>query len=209
MGRPKGSKNKPKDQAVEVVVPPQGQPEVAAKRRGRPPGIKNKPKADSDTPAPAPVAQPNPTPGRRGRPPGSKNTPRVNPAADVVPVTSPKVVAAPTPPPEVTREEETPEPADDEEFSSDDTQYDTIRVPRLQPTYYSVEDLQSPEMAEIVNSLKDIASRASPAMQEFLKTERLIPELSLEERMAKIILDFFEIDVKKIIAEKKNEPKAG
>ena len=52
-GRPKGSKNKPKDTPTEVPTEP--------KKRGRPKGSKNKPK---DTPT---------QPKKRGRPKGSKN----------------------------------------------------------------------------------------------------------------------------------------
>lgn len=48
-GRPKGSKNKPKN--IPVPTPPV---EVVRKKRGRPKGSKNKPKADS-TPLPVPV----------------------------------------------------------------------------------------------------------------------------------------------------------
>ena len=60
MGRPKGSKNKPK--IVENDVP---------KRRGRPPGSKNKTKVMDEQ-----VIENrdgNDVPKRRGRPPGSKN----------------------------------------------------------------------------------------------------------------------------------------
>ena len=59
-GRPKGSKNKPKDTPTEVPNEP--------KKRGRPKGSKNKPK-DTSTEVP-------PEPKKRGRPKGSKNKPK-------------------------------------------------------------------------------------------------------------------------------------
>ena len=66
-GRPKGSKNKAKTETVEVVDAP--------KRRGRPKGSKNKPKRDV-TKATTPTAKTAAAPKRRGRPPGSKNKPK-------------------------------------------------------------------------------------------------------------------------------------
>ena len=76
MGRPKGSKNKPKDPSAPKRRgrPPGSKnkpPETPPKRRGRPPGSKNKPK-DAVPPAAAVPAVPK----RRGRPPGSKNKPK-------------------------------------------------------------------------------------------------------------------------------------
>jgi len=56
-GRPKGSKNKPKDTLTEPPTEP--------KKRGRPKGSKNKPK---DTPTEPPTEL-----KKRGRPKGSKN----------------------------------------------------------------------------------------------------------------------------------------
>ena len=63
-GRPKGSKNKPKDTPADPT-PSQKRP------RGRPKGSKNKPK---DTPADPIPSQKRP----RGRPKGSKNKPKQN-----------------------------------------------------------------------------------------------------------------------------------
>lgn len=94
MGRPKGSKNKPKvitpENAAlsipEVPVAKKGSavPVVAApgtevpKRRGRPPGSTNKPKVANGEPGfvtavPTAPAITGEVPKRRGRPPGSKN----------------------------------------------------------------------------------------------------------------------------------------
>ena len=62
-GRPKGSKNKPKDVPTE--------PHTEPKKRGRPKGSKNKPK---DTPTEVTTQTKN-----RGRPKGSKNKPNDTP----------------------------------------------------------------------------------------------------------------------------------
>ena len=62
-GRPKGSKNKPKDTIIE--------PPSESKKRGRPKGSKNKPK-DTQTEQPS-------EPKKRGRPKGSKNKPKNTP----------------------------------------------------------------------------------------------------------------------------------
>jgi len=61
-GRPKGSKNKPKDHLPENTDTP--------KKRGRPVGSKNKPK---DTDVSKDISE---TPKKRGRPVGSKNKPK-------------------------------------------------------------------------------------------------------------------------------------
>lgn len=61
-GRPKGSKNKPKDDLPEITATP--------KKRGRPAGSKNKPK---DTDVSKDITN---TPKKRGRPKGSKNKPK-------------------------------------------------------------------------------------------------------------------------------------
>jgi hypothetical protein len=61
-GRPKGSKNKPKDDLPEITDTP--------KKRGRPAGSKNKPK---DTDVSKDISE---TPKKRGRPAGSKNKPK-------------------------------------------------------------------------------------------------------------------------------------
>ena len=62
-GRPKGSKNKPKDDLPEITDTP--------KKRGRPAGSKNKPKE------PDVSKDISETPKKRGRPAGSKNKPKV------------------------------------------------------------------------------------------------------------------------------------
>jgi hypothetical protein len=65
LGRPKGSKNKPKDGSNTPAS--SGTTEAPKKRLGRPKGSKNKPKDGSVTP---------PSPGKPGRPKGSKNKPK-------------------------------------------------------------------------------------------------------------------------------------
>jgi len=70
-GRPKGSKNKPKDD-ISADVP------LEPKKRGRPKGSTNKSKADITTDVPA-------EPKKRGRPKGSKNKPKDDISTDVLP----------------------------------------------------------------------------------------------------------------------------
>ncbi len=68
-GRPKGSKNKPKDD-ISADVP------LEPKKRGRPKGSTNKSKTDITADVPAP-------PKKRGRPKGSKNKPKDDITTDV------------------------------------------------------------------------------------------------------------------------------
>jgi len=72
-GRPKGSKNKPKDD-ISADVP------LEPKKRGRPKGSTNKSKTDITADVPA-------QPKKRGRPKGSKNKPKDDISTDVLPET--------------------------------------------------------------------------------------------------------------------------
>lgn len=75
LGRPKGSKNKPKTNGVAVA--PIAAEVPAPKKRGRPKGSKNKPKTNGVAAAPVTEAT---APKKRGRPKGSKNKPKANAA---------------------------------------------------------------------------------------------------------------------------------
>jgi hypothetical protein len=108
MGRPKGSKNKPKvpvvaatPEAAPVVQKKRGSAVPAApapapapeqkKRGGRPKGSKNKPKTDTPAPAPtpAPAAPPTPAP----EPPKGKKA-----AKTIVPTITPEALTKPASP---------------------------------------------------------------------------------------------------------------
>jgi len=82
IGRPKGSKNKPKEATAAIPVQVSTPAATTSNTRiGRPPGSKNKPKV---APVSVPAAPVQTTTKRIGRPPGSKNKPKL-------------VVSAPTP----------------------------------------------------------------------------------------------------------------
>lgn len=99
IGRPPGSKNKPKE--TPTAIPVHGStptPTTSNKRIGRPPGSKNKPKVALPIPVQG-SAPATPAPKKIGRPMGSKNKPKVaisapTPAVPVPVTTTPSAPAA-------------------------------------------------------------------------------------------------------------------
>lgn len=101
MGRPKGSKNKPKTPAVAPTIDPATLPPAEVpKKRGRPPGSKNAPKSNIPQATQAPVT--TEVPKRRGRPPGSKNKAKDGTPTVTSPVSTPTAPVATVTPPEST-----------------------------------------------------------------------------------------------------------
>lgn len=193
MGRPKGSKNKTSAASAPVTPAPAAAPAAAAvaiKKRGRPPGSTNKKPAAATppvAPAPATPAVPVKVPGKRGRPPGSTNkkpagAPVSNPSAD--PVVVPEVVVTPV--------------------SDEDTQAAQVAAARTEDATplpnYTIEDLKSDALAEIVDHVGAIAKYASNGRRNFFESKS-IPGLTYNQRVTKLMLDFFEIDVPKLIEE--------
>jgi len=199
MGRPKGSKNKPKLPAVTAAStlaptpaptvqkraravaatpppPPPAPPATAEvpKRRGRPPGSKNKPK-DGAPAAPAPAA-PTPEPAKR--------TPRV-----VVPAVTP-----PPLPPVVT----TTVPA-----ATQITRTDTDDAPDQEASQeklaaYTVLDLRHPALKELQAHATAFFDQASPRQKLFFEG-KVRPGMTVPLAVLKVLVDFFEIDVLKLI----------
>lgn len=215
MGRPKGSKNKPK---VTEAATPSNANNTVVKRRGRPPGVSNKPTVN---PTSAPVAV-----KRRGRPPGSKNRPKDNAPVAAAPVDNtppappssapsseapkrrgrpPKVVAPVIPstalppvlsspptltlnvPPEVTR------------TACDEGQDD--RSPEIQGVPpYSYAQLNHPALNELEAHAAAFAVHASPARAVFFD-EKVQPGITRERAVLKLLVDFFEINLPALIVQ--------
>lgn len=221
MGRPKGSKNKPKNQDAGYsrtpTVDPATLPAPLVKRRGRPPGKKPV--------APAPVAQPpvtNETPKRRGRPPGSKNRPkdsaapppvpqsttlpapptsveapkrRGRPPKVVVPVVSvpPVLATAPTVPVVSAQVQITRTECDEGNGETEEAPPAKLVVP------YTYEQLNHPALDAFEEHAEAFLDAASAGRKVYFDG-KVRPDVSLTRIVLKLLVDYFEINVPEIIA---------
>jgi hypothetical protein len=195
MGRPKGSKNKPKTPSaeqepvkkagkpVEVKVAPVPPPVTteAPKRRGRPPGSKNKheeggvttqPTAaisvhvQADQRQPAPsAAQQVDAPKRRGRPPGSKNVTKT--------------------------EHGEPPPAAAVIVSRTESEEEQ---PPARAVSYTVDQLNDSALDKLEAHANEFFNLASPA-RKLMFENRGNGEITVGRAVLRTLVDFFEIDV--------------
>lgn len=229
MGRPKGSKNKPKVPAVAVpqAIDPSTLPAPAVKRRGRP-------AAQPATPAPQPPATTE-VPKRRGRPPGSKNKPKdgattvtppaptptppaataTSPASTEIPKRRgrpPKVVVPTVSVPPVTPAATvTPTPPTQITRTDSDEEAAEASAPVEKPSPYTLEQLNDPALDELTAHATALFEKASASRKLFFE-EKVRPGLTVEKAVLKVLVDFLEINVPNTIAQNgkaKGKEKAG
>lgn len=226
MGRPKGSKNKPKTPAVAPTIDPATLPPAEVpKKRGRPPGSKNtlKPSVPQATQPPATSEAPK----RRGRPPGSKNKPKdtaptpTPPAATPAPTSAdapkrrgrpPKAVVPALPPSEVppppipagaTKSPTSPAPVVVTRTEAED---DAAPVERA--AAYTREQLNNQALDYLEEHAKVFLTNAS-AHRKLMFEGKADDTLTPERAALRTLIDFFEIDVEALITNaKKTKDKA-
>lgn len=185
MGRPKGSKNKPKN-----IDPSALPPAEVPKKRGRPPGSKNKPKDNSASATPATTEAPR----RRGRPPGSKNKAR---GSEPFAVRSPKVVA-PTPPPTVSTPPPMPAAASAVVVTRTEDEPKDAEPTEVQVAPYTLEQLNNPALDELEKHASVFYANASPK-RKLMFEGRATDSLTVQRAVLRTLIDFFEIDVTQVI----------
>ncbi len=235
MGRPKGSKNKPKVPAVASTIDPSTLPPAEVpKKRGRPAGSKNAPK-----PSVPQATQPPATdevPKRRGRPPGSKNKPKdaaptatspaptpTPPAATATPPASteapkkrgrPAKTIAPTLPAATPAAEPPPLPPAATKASTPvvpvvvtRTEAEDDSTPEERAAY-TREQLNHPALDHLEEHAKVFLANAS-AHRKLMFEGKADATLTPERAALRTLIDFFEIDVEALIANaKKTKDKA-
>ena len=181
MGRPKGSKNKPKV-IVPATTPAATQPQAEeARKRVKPAAAK------PAKPAEAPLK-------RKGRPPGSKNKDKQEAAAVAAPPVQTAKLQAPAPipipPPAVTivRTNE----GEETDGGSSAREVDTRAG-------YTAQDLSSPALQPLEDAIAPLVALISPKRRLYYE-ERALPGVSFERQVLKTFLDYFEVDVKKLVA---------
>ncbi len=205
MGRPKGSKNKPK--TIGVATPASTQPvpqpvlttpvSASTKRRGRPPGSKNK-KAQESTPEAVVAPATSEVPQKKTKPEDSPapQKRRGRPPKVVVPVLPQSAPTPPSPaaPVQVTR-------------TLDVGDAPPVEKP-LAPAHraicshtYTVEQMNHPAMDKLEKHLMSIYEYASPATKVSIEAKTLAG-LTTERSILYTILAFFDIDPNTIINEK-------
>lgn len=187
MGRPKGSKNKPKN--VEASAQPVEAKEVAVKKKGRPAGVKAAEKEEAPAKAPTAVETPveapetSEAPKRRGRPPGAKKEAKV--VAPVLP----------------TKAEDPAPPASKLTIVRTDTADEAAPAPVVEKrAEYTLDDLMHPALDDLEHSITELANLASPRRKVHHES-RSLPGVSYERSVLKTLIDYFEVDVKKYIAD--------
>ncbi|RTL07801.1 hypothetical protein EKK58_01250 [Candidatus Dependentiae bacterium] len=227
MGRPKGSKNKPKNTAVAPTIDPSTLPAAEVpKKRGRPPGSKNK--AKDNIPQATKAPETNEVPKRRGRPPGSKNkpkdggstatppapTPTPPPATATPPVSTeapkrrgrPPKTIAPTLPATPGETAPPPIPAGATKAPSVATPVVVTRTeaedeaPEPAPrAAYTREQLNHPALDRFEEHARVFYAHAS-AHRKITFENKADDTLTVERAVLKTLIDFFEIDVEALIA---------
>ena len=161
---------------------------------GRPKGSKNKPKDGSPAPAaavaPAPVKKAAPAPVQKkaveaAPAPAKKRDVKVvapkvgiatgNPTADPAPVVSVKAVPTPVP-----------------------VKAEVTKTPAPKAAGYTIEDLQDPALDKLEAAVSVLLDHAS-AHRRVYHESRALPGVSIERSVLKVMIDYFEIDVQKII----------
>jgi hypothetical protein len=195
MGRPKGSKNKPKvpvvaatPEAAPVVQKKRGSAVPAApapapapeqkKRGGRPKGSKNKPKTDTPAPAPtpAPAAPPTPAP----EPPKGKKA-----AKTIVPTITPEALTKPA----------SPSATQPIEVVRTPTESDAEPVETL-----TASQLNHPALAGLLATATTLLANASPS-RKLMFENKANTDYTAELATLRTLVEFFEIDVAELIAQ--------
>lgn len=198
MGRPKGSKNKPKPAVTAASIPaPASSPAVQKRAR-----------AVAATPPPPPPPPPvtAEVPKRRGRPPGSKNKPKDDapaPPAPVTPAPEPTKRASKVVVPTVTPPPLPPVVTSSVPTATQITRTDTDDAPDQEASQeklaaYTVDDLRHTALKELQAHATAFFDQASPRQKLFFEG-KVRPGMTVSLAVLKVLVDFFEIDVLKLI----------